>query len=202
MVLVASWIGWSGCASQGSARRGPSSSTRESGIVDLASEFLSTACHAVSATEFSNAWLAYEDRHRELYNALYYGSADSGAERQRLADELGPRRDEVCGHVRSFLIAAPGVIDHLRGPVTDLVGAPPRAPIYFTVALQRTDGRTDTFRNQEVLALNASIDTLARTSGLAATVAHELIHDAQTVAVSTSITMSSGAICPNMRRSR
>jgi hypothetical protein len=185
-----------GCASQPTARTRLPSGVGESRIVDLASEFLSTACRAAPGKEFAEAWLAYEDRHQGFYETLYYGSTEDRSERRRLANEMAQRRDEMCGHVRSFLVAAPGTIDVLRGRVAELVGARPQGSIFFSVALQWTDGRADSFQGREVLALNARHDTFARTSGLAATVAHELIHDAQTIA-----SRGEDAQLPSMARS-
>ncbi|MFT3842262.1 MAG: hypothetical protein QM723_35055 [Myxococcaceae bacterium] len=158
-----------GCASQ-----------KQAATVDLASEFLSTACRAPAGPEFGDAWLAYEDRHQAFYDAIYYGSADAKAERKQLAAELGPRRDEMCGHARVFLMVAPEMVAAMRARVAGLVGTAPEAQVYFSAALQWTDGRREAFEGREVLVLNARHDTFARTSGLAATVAHELLHDAQT----------------------
>jgi hypothetical protein len=156
--------------------------TADAGTVDLASDFLSTACRERPGVAFAEAWLAHEDRHREIYDAFYYDSPESRSERRRLATALGPRRDEMCSNVRSFLVAAPGTIDALRGRVADLLGARPRAQVYFAVALQWTDGRAATFHGRDVLVLNARHDTFARTSGLVANLAHELIHNAQAIA--------------------
>jgi hypothetical protein len=133
---------------------------RDSGIVDLSGEFLATVCRATPGTAFAAAWLAYEDRHRELYEAFYYRSPEAWSDRRRLAHELALRRDEMCGHVRSFLVAAPGTIDALRGRVAELIGARPRARIFFSVALQWTDGRADSLRGQEVLAARAAAEVL------------------------------------------
>jgi hypothetical protein len=48
---------------------------------DLASEFLSTVCTAPSGAAFGTAWLAYERRHWDWYEPLYYPDADSDNER-------------------------------------------------------------------------------------------------------------------------
>ncbi|MCB9652735.1 MAG: hypothetical protein H6729_01200 [Deltaproteobacteria bacterium] len=182
-----------GCASS-SAMRDASATSRSPAasneIVDLASEFLSTACQAPPGADFAKAWLAYEDRHRRFFDAIYYTTEAYRAERVTLAEALGPRRDEVCGQVRAFLVTAPGTIERLRARVTDLLGHAPRSPIYFAVALQGADGRADIFDNQQVLALNARHDTFARTTCLAVTLAHELIHDVQTAAATPGVDQS------------
>jgi hypothetical protein len=150
--------------------------------VDLASEFLSTACRATPGPDFARAWLAYEDRHRRFYDAMYYESQEAREDRSRLAEELGPRRDEVCGHVRAFLVSAPGSIAVLRPRVAELLGQAPRARVYFAAALQWTDGKAAVLEGQRVLVLNARHPELSSTNGLAMLVAHELIHDAQSAA--------------------
>ncbi len=170
-----------GCAPAASPRASTRPPAAE--IIDLASEFLTTACRAAPGAEFARAWLAYEDRHRAFFDAIYYDSDEARAERTTLAEELGPRRDEMCGHVRSFLVAAPGTIAALRGRVGELMGRAPESPVYFASALQWTDGRAETFEGRDVLALNARHETFARTSGLTVTIAHELIHDAQKAAM-------------------
>jgi len=149
---------------------------------DLASDFLATACRAAPGPEFARAWLAHEDRHRRFYDAIYYEAPEARDARGKLAEELGPRRDEMCGQVRAFLLGAPGVIAALRPRVAELVGQAPRAPVYFAAALQWTDGRTATLDGQRILVLNARHQEFSSTAGLAMLVAHELIHDAQSAA--------------------
>lgn len=171
-------LGLVGCAARAPAL-GPAEPP--AAIRDLASEFLSGPCAASSPEAFAAAWLAYEERHWPVYQALYHRSADSRAERGTLAAELAPRQREMCGHVRAFLAVAPGVIAPLRERVAGLLGVRPTAEVLFTVPLQWTDGRADELDGREVIALSARHDTFASTAGLAATVAHELAHDAQTL---------------------
>ena len=160
----------------------PMAAATTSSNVDLASEFLSTACRAAPGPAFARAWLAYEDRHRRFYDAMYYESQGAREDRSRLAEEFGPRRDEVCGHVRAFLVSAPGTIALLRPRVAELLGHAPRAPVYFAAALQWTDGKAAVLDGQRVLVLNARHPAFSSTAGLAMLVAHELIHDAQSAA--------------------
>jgi hypothetical protein len=171
------------CASSAATRPGePPTENAEGAIVDLATEFVATACQEAPGAEFAQAWLAYEGRHQHFFEATYYRSEEYRAERPTLAEKLGPRRDEICAHVRTFLVAAPGTIDRLKGKVADLMGHAPQATTYFAVALQWTDGKADTFDGREIIALNARHPAFATTSDLVTLIAHELIHDAQNVA--------------------
>ena len=147
--------------------------------IDLASDFVATACNAPPGDDFARAWLAHEDRNWGLYSALYYRDAASRAERAQLAQELGPRRDEMCGHTRAFLAAAPQVLSAMRPRVAALMGRAPVNAVAFTAALQWTDGNVRAVDGREVLALNARHETFAQPDGLTGTIAHELIHDAQ-----------------------
>ncbi len=146
---------------------------------DLAADFLATACEADPGTPFAEAWLAHERRYWDVYAALYYRDEEALAEREALARELAPRRDEMCLHVRVFRAVAPAALDRARGEVAALMGVAPTAEVVFTAALQWTDGRTGTLGGHDLVALNARHDTFARTTGLVATLTHELIHDAQ-----------------------
>lgn len=152
-------------------------------LLDLATDFLNTACASPNGQEFGSAWLAHEDRHRDFYEAVYYKDEEARTERTSLAHELGLRRDEMCGHTRIFLAAAPPVLQAQRDRVTTLVGSEPRSPVAFSAALQWTDGCVRDYQGKSYLILNARHDTFARTTGLVVTLAHELIHDAQSAVV-------------------
>lgn len=151
----------------------------EPAIVDLTSDFLRTACIEPTGVRFGQAWLAYEKRHWALFERIYYRWDWAIADRDQLAVELGPRRDEMCLHARTFMITAPAIIRSMRGEVTKLMGSEPLAAVYLPAALQWTDGRADAYDGQEIIVLNTRHDTFARTTGLVTTIAHELIHDAQ-----------------------
>jgi hypothetical protein len=196
-VLAALWVVASACRSiapgaepapaphsppRPTAAAPPIADATNNSTVDLASEFLATACRTAPGPDFARAWLAYEDRHRRFYDAMYYESQEARDARSKLAEELGPRRDEMCGHVRAFLLSAPGTLAMLRPRVAELLGQVPRAPVYFAVALQWTDGRAAVLDGQKILVLNARHQEFSSTGGLAMLVAHELIHDAQSSA--------------------
>lgn len=152
-------------------------------IVDLTSSFLDRACRAPAGDAFARAWLDDERAHFDVLSPTYYADGESLGEREAMAAELGPRRDEMCGHARAFRIAAPAVVAGLRPRLAELFGAPAAAPVYFVAALQWTDGRTVAIDGRDAVVLNARHDTFARTTGLVATVAHELAHAAQAARV-------------------
>ncbi|HVY47898.1 MAG TPA: hypothetical protein VHB21_18550 [Minicystis sp.] len=147
-------------------------------VLDLAADFLDTACKAPAGDAFARAWIAHEDRFWDVY-AAYYRDAGPRGERARLAGDLALRRDEMCGHARAFRLVAPGLLDALRPEVARLVGAQPRHDVVFTAALQWTDGKVADVRGRPALLLNARHEAFARVDNLALVVAHELFHDAQ-----------------------
>jgi hypothetical protein len=147
--------------------------------VDLASEFVASACSAEPGAAFAQAWRDHEDKHKAIYEPAFYKEADAKAEREKLSLELGPRRDEMCGYVRTFLSSAPSVIESLRPRVAKLLDAEPRRPLLFVSALQWTDGAVRDIGGKSFIVLNARHDTFSRTRGLSMTIAHELVHDAQ-----------------------
>jgi hypothetical protein len=149
------------------------------GVLDLATDFLDTACRAPAGEPFARAWLAHEERFYDVYFPAYYQDAELRADRARLAQDLALRQSEMCGHTRVFRLVAPAMVDALRPEVMRVVGAPPRSPVVFTAALQGTDGKVTDVRGRSVLLLNARHDSFARTENLGLLITHELIHDAQ-----------------------
>lgn len=59
------------------------------------------------------------------------------------------------------------------------MGVEPKVPVAFSAALQWTNANVRTWRGADILNLNARHDSFRLVGDLVATVAHELIHDAQ-----------------------
>ena len=59
------------------------------------------------------------------------------------------------------------------------MGVEPKVPVAFSAALQWTNANVRTWRGADILNLNARHESFRLVGDLVATVAHELIHDAQ-----------------------
>jgi hypothetical protein len=102
----------------------------------IAEDFLKTACSSTSAPSFASAWLDHERRYWEFYQSIYYNEPDFSNEREKLSTEHARKREQVCKSARSFLLAAPAVIQALSPRINDLMGVFPALPIYLASALQ------------------------------------------------------------------
>lgn len=143
----------------------------------IAQDFLDTVC-VDSAANFGEAWLKHESKHWEFYRTTYYQTEEATKLREKTVTELGSRKSDVCKNVRTFLMVAPPLMGRMAQVVADLTGHQPSLPLFFASALDWTDGCGSNFGGEKIYVLNARHDTYMRTTGLAATVVHELIHSA------------------------
>lgn len=144
----------------------------------MGEDFVNSVCPAKTGPEFKTAWLRHEEKYWEFYRPIYYGDPDLEKDRNRLVQEFEGRQIEFCKNARTFLVVAPSLLKVLAVKANDLMGARPDLPFFISAPLQWTDGRGDLYRDQHVYALNAWHDTFARTTGLAVTLLHELVHAA------------------------
>jgi hypothetical protein len=149
------------------------------GLVDWATEVAEFAETAADEEACAQAWLAYEQRHWEFFQAMLYGPDDSDAERRHHAAELAPRRAQLAATIRQVVAAAPQLVQEQRRRVGDLVGVPADATVYLVGALGYTNARADLYHDRPSILLNAWHGTLKPPVGLGTAVAHELIHNAE-----------------------
>lgn len=143
---------------------------------EIADAFLSEVC--ASDMDFPAAWLRHEEAHWDLYGPAYYRSSAAMAARADLAAAMAGRREEMCKLARAFTLVAPAVMRSLAPRVADLLGVEPRLKLVLAAPLQWTDASGADIRGEKVYIFNARHDTFARTVGMAATIAHELVHSA------------------------
>jgi hypothetical protein len=156
---------------------GCASASPKVAVVDLATPFVVEVCPK-EAYAFASEWLEFERRHWDVYGTLLYRESSDAAERESLAMELAPNRVRVCDLTRTFMTRLPKDARTIPARVARAVGEAPVATIYFAPALQWTDGRADTIRNEPAIFLNARHDSFADPSDAENLLAHELAHTA------------------------
>lgn len=142
-------------------------------------DFLDSVCTTSTSEAFRAAWLAHEEKFFDLYWSIYYRHPDFSSERPGLSYEATPRRREICKNARTFVMAAPKLMEMLVPKAREYIGANPDLPFYFVSALQPTDGKGEVYDSRDVYSLNIWRETFSRTTGMVATLFHELIHAAQ-----------------------
>lgn len=143
---------------------------------ELLDDFVSTVCDQQTPDSFIEAWDQHEKSNWEFYSSVYYGGKADLSERDSLKLDMKDRRVEICKNARAFRSIGRQVVLMAARDVAQLTGFEPQVPIYFSAAIQQTDGNSAEYKGQRIYVLNGRHDTYARTPGMVATITHELIH--------------------------
>lgn len=143
---------------------------------EIARDFISEVCE--SDNDFSKAWLAHENIHWDFYQSVYYSSEFDEQERYKLAQDMRNQKNEICKNIKKFVTNSPDIIKKSTIDIKKVVGHQPKTPIYFSSALQWTDGKGANYKGLKVYVFNARHDSFSSSEKLKSVIAHELIHSA------------------------